>query len=772
MLEVLSPARKPEPGNRMEEDTRNISLDDSAQKLFEELGGIEKRKEFRAEGLPDRLAESLQEEQRKLDNQRVLLVESVHLLSSYFLDARFLKGENTEKDLFQQFVRNLLKLGEIPEKSRTILVRFRGFPSDTGTSENVDYEILFGSLTVDFDIIPGIIKRLGFRMSHLTDQARRAFGVLLDQGLYSIYLELPDRIPAKLQELRASLQIISRVGEALQAGRPILFDRKEQQARLPIVLDEKNKPDPNLTLVAGLNGLKPEAMQALVKKIDAWMQQNAAKGSGQHYTSIFNAIYGVKSLRQKLIKPPIEVNSIKWLMTDKEQEAFSKEKAQVAQLVIEKYGQSPQQTARVLKSVYGNDFDRINSQHLGQRLHLSSGLLTTIGEKPQNQGIKNEVMDNIKTRLELVRDEVYEDLLIDPDQSEAVSDAKASLIGRLNSQLHKMVTFFKRRSSTRQKLKTIVHKAINFDAQDYDTLAKDFDISVEDAKDLIEMLKECFDAEGRFVRGAFARIIPAFARYERKIFEFLWHYLKEAIHQQDRIAFLNSLQVLTARMQQPKRAFRILLADFCRDPARVGFSDSKALMLSILIVRKYNKELIDIEITPEDVLLVKEGLDEEVAKYASWKIDQDQEKFFEKIRTIHARVKDALDATDPDAAPFPLRYLLGLEREAYIFLILIGGKTGQSVIRSAMQEYGHPQSEVYRLRHSRDLLPALLQNLRVLIRGLGRVGSSADLAALNEIRTQSNAFLELGKGSKHKETIKHILQWLDKARDSIIHRGT
>ncbi|MEN8245555.1 MAG: hypothetical protein ABFS43_11715 [Thermodesulfobacteriota bacterium] len=751
-------------------ENRNVILDDSAQKLFEELGGIEKRKKYKA-GKPDRLAESLQAEQRKLDNQRVWLIKAIHLLSSYFLDARFLKSADTEKDLFQEFVQSLTKLSDISAKNPTILVRLRGFPSDPNTAENVDYEILCGSVTVDFDIIPGIIKRLGFRMSHLSDQARRAFGVLLDQGLYNIYLELPGRMPAKLQQLRSALQIISRFGEAAKAGEPIVFERKGRQARMPVIFDEKSKPDPNLTLVAGLNGLKPEAMRALVNKIDAWMQRSAAKRSGQHYISIFNAIYGVKSLRQKLLKPPIEVNSVRWLMADQEQEVFSKEKAHVAKLVVENYGHSPQQTVRVLKSVYGNDFDRINSQHLGQRLHLSSNLLTTIGKKPQDQEIKNEVMGNIKTRLELVRDEVYEDLQIGPTEDRDATDPKASLFGRLHTRVHKMVSFFKRRSSTRQKMKTIVYKAINFDAQDYDTLAKDFDISVDDAKDLIEMLKECFNAEGRFIRGAFARIMPAFAPYERKVFEFLWHYLKEAIHQKDRIAFLNSLQVLTARMQQPKRAFRILLADFCRQPDRVGFSDSKALMLAILIIRKYNKELIDIEITPEDVLLVKEELDKEVAKYAAWKIDQDQEKFFEKIQTVHVKLKEVLDAGDPSAQPIPLRYLMGLEREAYIFLTLIGGNTSHSVLTSAIQEYGNPQSEMYRLKQSQTYLHAVLQNLRVVIRGLGRVGRSVDLAALNEIRTQSQAFIQLGQGSKHEEAIINIMQWVEKSRESILQKG-
>jgi len=113
-----------------------------------------------------------------------------------------------------------------------------------------------------------------------------------------------------------------------------------------------------------------------------------------------------------------------------------------------------------------------------------------------------------------------------------------------------------------------------------------------------------------------------------------------------------------------------------------------------------------------------------------------------------------------------------MEREAYIFLTLIGGNTCRSIIRSALQEYGNPQADIYHLNQSPDYLPVLLQNLRVVIRGLGRVGASADLATLNEIRSKSEAFMGLGKGSKHKDAITNIMQWIEKSRDSIIHRGS
>lgn len=751
----------------MENNPKQIVLDDCAQKLFEELGGLRKRRSPKG----DHMAQSLDAEQKKADDLRILLIELTHLLSSYFLDVRFLKEADTEQELFDQLSGTVSKLRAYQSQEPTLLIRFRGFPNDPNTAENVDYEILFGNFSVDCDLIPAIIKRQGFRMSHLADQARRAFGVLLEQGVYSLYLTLPDNTPDALERLRMSLQIVARFNEACRAKSPILLDHPEGRISLPLISDEKKQPDPNLTLVAGINGLKPQALEALVTKIDAWMRKQATVAAGNHFTSAYSAIFGIAKLRQRLIKPPIEINSIKWLMVDRDHEIVSHEKAQVAKLVVATFGQSPRETARVLKSVYGNDFDRINSQHLGERLHLSSGLLNAIGHESHNQGIKKEVIGNIKTRLDKVRDEVFDDLFIGPDGVKSVAGGKETVFGRLNTHLHKLATFFKRRSATRQKMKTIVYHAINFDEQDYDTLAKDYDISVEDARNLIAMLRQCFDDEGHFIKGAFAAIMPAFANYERKIFEFLWHYLKEAIKQQDRVSFLNSLQVLTARMKQPKRAFRILLDDFCASPQKVSFSDSKAVMLAILIVRKYNKELIDIEITPEDVLLVREGLDPAVARYAAWKIDQDQEKFFEKVRTVHERLKTALDTPDLAETPIPPTYLLGLEREIYIFMALIAGNAGRSVVRSALKEYGNPAADLYRLARSADHLPLLIKNLRVVIRGIGRLGNSGDLGTLNEIRSHQAAFIDLGKGTRHHSQVLQIMEWAAKACDDIAHQG-
>ena len=87
------------------------------------------------------------------------------------------------------------------------------------------------------------------------------------------------------------------------------------------------------------------------------------------------------------------------------------------------------------------------------------------------------------------------------------------------------------------------------------------------------------------------------------------------------------------KIQRPKIAVKILLSDYYRNAKSIRYSDPKALMLCSILVRKYHKELINIEITPEDVLQVSEGVDLEVAKYAAWKIEKDQKLFIEKVQS-------------------------------------------------------------------------------------------------------------------------------------------
>jgi hypothetical protein len=346
-----------------------------------------------------------------------------------------------------------------------------------------------------------------------------------------------------------------------------------------------------------------------------------------------------------------------------------------------------------------------------------------------------------------------------------------AIFERLHEKLLDTVTFFKSRIDTKKKMSEIVYRPINFSLQDFETLAKDFDISIEEAKKLTEMLRECFDENGRFKRVVFKQVMPGFSRYERKIFEFLWHYLKEYIHEEDRTVYLNSLQLLIAKMQKPKLAIRILLSDFCLNTKAINYSDSKALMLCSILIQKYSKGLIDLEITPEDILKVSAGLDKGMANYTAWRIDRDQNSFFEKMQTIHQNLVKGLHSARKEAPSMPLSFFISLEREAYIFFSLSGGTSSHSILLSAVKEYGDPDSVIYHGKQSKNYIGALLKNLRIAIRGLGRVGWLENLSALDEICGNEDLLLAIGKTNRNKLRVNQIMNLIEESKRQIIHRG-
>jgi hypothetical protein len=312
------------------------------------------------------------------------------------------------------------------------------------------------------------------------------------------------------------------------------------------------------------------------------------------------------------------------------------------------------------------------------------------------------------------------------------SPKKESFIGRINNKIAGMVGFYKRRSVTKKKMTEMVPRPIDFDKQDYKTLARDFNVTVDEAADLIKILKQCFDEKGNFRRSIFVKIIPELDRYERRIFDFLWHNVKEALHQKDRPAFLDSLQLLVERLKQPKNSISVLLEDLAKNSKVVRFADQKAFMLANRLVRSYSQEIVSYQITPEDVLMVEKGLKRQITSYAAWKMDRNQEKFFDKIRTIHHRLLQNLDAEGEETRSLGIRELLVLEREAYIFFALVGGNTGRSVLMSALKEYGNPDSEIYQLISSNE----------------------SDI--LSHIKTRLNVFSQMAVSIHEKDIIQQI----------------
>ncbi len=739
-------------------DEKEIYLDDEAKQLFSQIEGLEEHKKGRSAA--EMMAESLVEEQKQQDVWRILLSEIIHHISESLKRVDWDTHNGGKDQPVTQLAETLTKLAQLPQHRGRILVRYRGLSGDGDIPEKQDYEILFSNMLVDLDLVSAMIKRHGHLLSHLMDQLLAAFTIFSACGINNLCLNLPDGTPDFFDRLYRSLHTLCRFYDA-KAPSPTLVLGPGKADVVPVVVDEMGIVNPNLTLLAGVNRLSAATMQKLVIKVNSWMQTKEASAEGCRFTSVYNAIFGLPKISAQLIPPPMEINNMDWLMREESENYFTQEKAKVAR-IIASVEDSPERVAKVIKSVYGDDYPKINSRHLEERLGLSSHLLSAIDSKPKSEDARLEVLTNLQKRLDTVRDDVFDDLY-----GGRAEDLKTAGGGVLKQALHrrvfKMISFFKGRSVTRRKMKSVVRGAIHFEARDYEILAQDFGIRLEEARGVVASMEKCFDGKGRFVKSAFIDDLPNFARYEKKIFEFLWRHLKDVISAEDRNAFLNALQTLTARMNQPKRAFKILLADFLKDPQDIQFSDAKSIMLANLILHEYDKALADIEITPEDILFDQRGLDPDVVRYAAWRLDRDQEAFFDKVRTIHKALCEALDLGLTRRQHLAAKDLLSLEREVYIFFSMIDTLLGQSVLRSAVNEYGSPESDLYFLKESDRFMSHLIQNLRIAIRGLANIGTMESIPLLEAVKAREEVFQRLKKTKAHREQSRMISEWVDEA---------
>ncbi|MCP3953132.1 MAG: hypothetical protein GY697_13080 [Desulfobacterales bacterium] len=734
-----------------------FKLDKEALELFNNIGGIDTRKRT---GLSPRgrgqMEKKLLEQQKRFDQIRVEL-SRLMLETGRYIDRGGLPSVSAgDRASFNDIGQICRDLYAAPVAKKTVLLRSRGLAAVTRNTESSGYEIIFGDILLNSDVAAAAVKRQGNKARGLLSQLENCFKLYDSCGISSLFLRLPGS-RKKMGGIVQALQIIAQYFEAVRRGGVITLTRGSERLTFTPAVDADNNPDPNLTLLTIMNGLKPETLNRLIKKVDRMIRAKKNQVNYDQQLSVYNAIFRIKKLRGQLLRPPIEVNNLKWLVVDNESETISHVKAQVAKFALRNAGGQQGETARILKSVYGKDYAEIDSREVAERLQMSSGLLNSLGKKTDHKAAEQEVVANVEKRLDQVNDDVYDSLAVSNGRLKTGIGTAETLRGNINTRISGLVTFYKKRAVTKRKMKTLVNLVVDFDSQDYETLAEDFAVSKAEAKELIDMLKSCFDQEGNFKKGTFANIVPEFVRYERRIFEFLWHYLKEAIHQTDRTAFINSLQLLVARLKQPKNALKIILDDLCKNSKVVKFADRKAFMLGNLLVRKYNHELVDYQFTPEDVLDVREGLDRSITAYAQWKIGRSSEEIAEKVNTMHRRLLEALDAKEGGGATMmDVPYLIGQEREAMIFFSLVGGDGAGTILFGALNEYGDPGAEIYNLRQSGQHLADLLQMFKVLVRGAGRFEGHSQAYILDQLKDGLDGFKALISAPHIEEMLNQV----------------
>ncbi len=448
-------------------------------------------------------------------------------------------------------------------------------------------------------------------------------------------------------------------------------------------------------------------------------------------------------------------------------------KAHVARFVKEAYGGSPEKAVQVMKTIYGDDYSRLDLAGLEGRLQLITDLLSTLETSEKDPQLMEDVLQRIQSGMDQLPKEVLDDLIIDEGEIKIWQGDQKKVIGKTDDNILKLIDKSKDRCAARKKMRTALKAAADFTDQDYEQLSKTFNISHQEAEEIAQLLKGCFDSQGNFQRALFEKHVTGFAAHPKKIFEILWEFLRQIPRRSDRLPFLNSLQLLVKELQQPKQAAKILVSDFILDPGDVGFPDRNALMLALQFLRTYNKEInMDIEITPEEVLLVNKGLDPGVTRYIQWRIDGEQKRFIDKIVTIRKKLIQSFEQEGSDTKVLPIRFLLALEREAHIFLALVGGKTAAIVIQEALIVYGNPASQIFLLNESPIYMTGLLQHLGILIRGIGRVGQPSDFALLDEIQKRQQGFMDLSPEPRHQALVQRTLGGIESAKHEISSRMT
>ncbi|MBW1741194.1 MAG: hypothetical protein JRJ42_08695 [Deltaproteobacteria bacterium] len=746
---------------------RSTILDKEAEELFQRLGGIEKREALSIIG---EIARAYQEEQVQADPWRILLIELVCEICACFLHHEFFKGNLTKEDYIERIVEKVKKLSEMPNHDGQIFIRYRGLHSSDIHPIELDYLISFGGLIINLESALALAKRHQTTHPHLHKHLIEAWSAFQTNSISTIFIRIAHG-QEEIELIGPCIEVLSQYYPAVYEGDPIVVTSKGEAVQVPLVYNEDDKPDPNLTMVAGLNRLGKTSMQALVQKINNLIKKENIYIPVDDITNVYNAIFSTEKLKARLVKPPIEVNNVKWLMLASDQEILHKEKMDLINAVFEKFGGPSQEAVKIINIVYEADFDAFSPFDIGVSLQKITGVLEGIEAGNKGKAIEDELLSNVEDRLDPVRDELLDSLIIKGDIIEASSPGEEPFSAKVHDKIIDLVKFFKGRSQTRKKLIAIMTASVTFDDHDYDIIARMFNVSPKEARHLVQIIKACFNEKGCFLRKSFENKIAEFAKYGENIFFFLWFYLKEMTRKSDRISFLNALQFLIARLDHPEEGIKKLLEDFSSSPTQVLPSDRNAMVLANILVRKENREIdTEIEITPEEVLLVEDNINPEAIKAATEIIAQRQDGFIRKVETIHTATREWIDGASAKDESLSVKYLLSLEREIYIFLSILNPPITCHVLRSAVRAYGDPRSQIYHLKNSQENLNSLITLLRIVVRALQRVGTPEDLQHLRQIKQKHPEFIALRDDPDYLDMVTRVIHYCDKAFQAIEKR--
>jgi hypothetical protein len=732
---------------------------------------------------------------------KVLLGEFIHLLALFWVHSRTAGTARASEVLFNQLLQHLNILTKMPNHTGDILMRrvHRQLPVSNASP---DYVVIFGNVLVNSQ--EEIKSEASRQFSHLKSALGRACESFAEQDIHSLHLRLPGHSTENIEQFRFSLHILTRYFMAAREGTSITFRYYGRSLVLPVITDLAGVPDPNLTLMAALNGLSAVNARELIRQAQAFdeMESSESKddGGAKDQTNCYDQIFRVRSLRSQIIKPPVEINNLLSphglpmasrtlssgiaLVTERREGAqkltvyeleqgvepsLDSPPAIRRQELVDLLGSSEPSLASALDGLYAEDYDILEPVALGKRFESLSRLIYAVGEKCQNPTTLAGIIDILQTRLKCIADEVLANIITQRQGLKIVNNGRAVLVGLVHPRLFDLITLVKEHVVARQRMVIINEIAFQVDPCHINLLADGFGITVTDAHQIFRLLQGCFGVNGSFIRSTFESRVDAMSRHENVIFEILWGFLRQTPQRNHRLNFLNAIQLLMARLNDPKRALQFLMADICLNPSLVFYTDRNAFALANVLLHKENKELyIDVHRTPEDVLKSLRPQNQKVRRYAIWRLEVDQSRYLSKMRTIAKHIRQVVTAA-PGAGPWPfeLAFLLALEREAIIFLALVQGYTARLAIREALDRYADLNGPFYQDATVRKYLPQLIPHLQIVVRALGRTGNLEDVERLTSLERLAEGFIDLDAHPAHGLRVKQMMKWVSQALQAV-----
>lgn len=748
---------------------------------------------------------------------RIVLAEFLHLLGLFLRHARQAKSARATAVLFEQMMRHLIILERMPGHDGYLMVHNKGNDGCRPVDED-GYRILFGPLTVQSNrhLFISQDSMISKRMALLNSGLKQTFEYLSEQRIDAFYFELPGGSATRTDQLRLSLNIVARYHAAVANATSITFRYYGRALTIPLIRDNRGNPDPNLTLVAGLNSLTTVNTRALMKQAEAYGQMKAGLNSASEGTTAFNdsynQIFQVRSLRAQIIRPPVEINNLAAMeaiqrskrKTLKEQAAIDQTTGSATDDSIAAGSQDapmrpitvPNNTLRkitrlersffadwidvddpqyqtALKAILSDSYEKLDTTDIGRRLAAVSGLIYAVEKKCQDPAVLDRLLFVLQDRLMLAAERVLANIHVQNQGLKLFSNGRAVIAGLMHQRLVDLVSLVKDKVVTRQKYKTIRGAGFDFNPTDFHSIARGFYLQPNNAHLLMELLKNCFDTGGGFHREEFESKVDRMAPHADMLFEMLWCFLKLTPRRRDRLAFVNAIPVLMTYLKDPDRALRFILDDLCHDIFQVDFTDRNALVLANILLRTENKELyLDLQRTPEHVL--DQAIDENSAakRYAVWRLNTDNIRIVTKFKTIHMALTKALQATkEEQAEPQETQYLFALEREVLIFMSLAGSMTARGYLHHALLQYGDSSAEIYQNAYIGHYLSKLINHLRIIIRGFGCLGELDDIAVLMVLKSHVEPLSALANHPAQALAVRRAFKWVDSSIKAIQTRN-